>query len=93
MLGINNDKIEFSDIKMGFVRPPKDAAMGAGGAGGAGGAEGEAAGGIKADDEEVDEMSIEDDEDIDPLLNGEDKSKICASQTTCASHEAWCAQT
>lgn len=92
MLGINNDKIEFSDIKIGSIRPPKDAAGGAGGANGAGGEDGEASSGIKAaDDEEVEEMSLEEDEEA--ALNSEDKSRMCASQTTCAAHAAWCAET
>lgn len=94
MFGINNDKVEFADIKMGFVRPPKDASTAAGGAaaGKKGAAGPEAADGMKADDDE-EEMSLEDGEEFEELMNGEDKSKICSSQTTCAAHLNWCAQT
>jgi len=87
MFGINNDKVEFSDIVIGYIQPAKDATGGSNasdvGSGGGG------VFGIRAEDEEED-FTLGDDEDAFEIQSGENKSQICASKTTCLARDAWC---
>lgn len=89
MFGINNDKVEFADIKFGSLRVPADAVNANGP--NANGPNGESqensnADGLKANEDE--ELILEDAEEVVNANDGENKSQLCAVKSTCYDRNA-----